>query len=81
MFGHRAGGRFRTVEFPCAQRRAQGWRADCGGLFGDPEIVLGAIQSQAQRDMLPKFEALIAAIVGLPLYETKSLLEGLGYRG
>lgn len=33
-------------------------------MFGDPEIVLGAIQSQAQRDMLPKFEALIAAIVG-----------------
>lgn len=33
-------------------------------MFGDPEILLGAIQSQAQRDMLPKFEALIAAIVG-----------------
>ena len=33
-------------------------------MFSDPEVVLGAIQSQAQRDMLPKFEALIAAIVG-----------------
>lgn len=33
-------------------------------MFSDPEIVLGAIQSQAQRDMLPRFEALIAAIVG-----------------
>ena len=33
-------------------------------MFGDPEVLLGAIQSQAQRDMLPKFEALIAAIVG-----------------
>jgi putative hydrolase len=33
-------------------------------MFGDPELLLGAIQSQAQRDMLPKFEALIAAIVG-----------------
>lgn len=33
-------------------------------MFGDPELLLGAIQSQAQRDMLPKFEALIAAMVG-----------------
>ena len=33
-------------------------------MFGDPELLLGAIQSQAQRDILPKFEALIAAIVG-----------------
>ena len=33
-------------------------------MFGDPELLLGAIQSQAQRDMLPRFEALIAAIVG-----------------
>ena len=33
-------------------------------MFGDPEIVLGAIQSDAQREMLPRFEALIAAIVG-----------------
>ncbi len=33
-------------------------------LFSDPEMLLGAIQSQTQRDMLPRFEALIAAIVG-----------------
>ena len=33
-------------------------------MFGDPELLLGALQSQAQRDMLPKFEALIAAMVG-----------------
>lgn len=33
-------------------------------LFSDPEVLLGAIQSQAQRDMLPRFEALIAALVG-----------------
>ncbi len=33
-------------------------------LFGDPEVLLGAIQSPAQRAMLPRFEALIAAIVG-----------------
>jgi putative hydrolase len=33
-------------------------------MFGDPEILLGAIQSQAQRDLLPRFEAIIATIVG-----------------
>lgn len=33
-------------------------------LFGDPQVLLGAIQSPAQREMLPGFEALIAAIVG-----------------
>jgi putative hydrolase len=33
-------------------------------MFGDPEILLGAIQSQAQRELLPRFEAIIATIVG-----------------
>ena len=33
-------------------------------LFGDPETLLGAIQSPAQRDLLPRFEALVAVIVG-----------------
>lgn len=33
-------------------------------LFGDPQVLLGAIQSPAQRALLPGFEALIAAIAG-----------------
>lgn len=33
-------------------------------LFGDPEVLLGAIQSPAQRELLPRLEALVAAIVG-----------------
>jgi len=33
-------------------------------LFGDPEVLLGAIQSDAQRGLLPQLEALVAAIVG-----------------
>jgi putative hydrolase len=33
-------------------------------LFGDPQMLLGAMQSPAQRELLPGFEALIAAIVG-----------------
>ena len=41
--------------------------ASLGGLqslFGDPQLLLGAIQSPAQRAMLPGFEALVAAIAG-----------------
>jgi putative hydrolase len=33
-------------------------------LFGDPEVLLGAIQSPAQRALLPRLEALVAVIVG-----------------
>ncbi|HEY6530682.1 MAG TPA: zinc-dependent metalloprotease [Acidimicrobiales bacterium] len=33
-------------------------------LFGDPQVLLGAMQSPAQRDLLPGFEAIVAAIVG-----------------
>jgi len=33
-------------------------------LFGDPQMLLGAIQSPAQRELLPGFEALVAAIAG-----------------
>jgi putative hydrolase len=33
-------------------------------LFGDPQVLLGAMQSPAQREMLPRFETLVAAIAG-----------------
>jgi putative hydrolase len=33
-------------------------------LFSDPEVLLGAIQTPAQRDLLPPFEALVSVIVG-----------------
>ena len=33
-------------------------------LFGDPQMLLGAIQSPAQRDLLPAYEALVTTIVG-----------------
>jgi len=33
-------------------------------LLGDPEVLLGAIQSPAQRALLPRLEALVAVIVG-----------------
>jgi putative hydrolase len=38
--------------------------ADIQQLFGDPEVLLGAIQSPAQRELLPRLEALVAVIVG-----------------
>ena len=33
-------------------------------LFGDPEVLLGAIQSPAQRELLPRSRRCVAAIVG-----------------
>ena len=37
---------------------------DIQQFFGDPELLLGAIQSPAQRNLLPRLEALVAVIVG-----------------
>ena len=37
---------------------------DIQQFFGDPELLLGAIQSPAQRELLPRLEALVAVIVG-----------------
>lgn len=33
-------------------------------MLGDPEVVLGAVQSSEQRALLPRLEAVVAAIVG-----------------
>ncbi len=43
-------------------------------LFGDPETLLGAIRSPAQRDLLPRFEALVAVIVGY----VDHVMDGIG---
>jgi len=37
---------------------------DLESLFGDPEALLGAIQSSEQRELLPQLHAITAAIVG-----------------
>lgn len=37
---------------------------DMQALFGDPEVLLGAMQSPLQRELLPQLEALVAAVVG-----------------
>ncbi len=37
---------------------------DLQSMFGDPEVLLGAIQSPTQRELLPQLEALVATIVG-----------------
>ena len=33
-------------------------------ILGDPEVVLGAVQSPEQREMLPRLEAVVAAVIG-----------------
>ena len=37
---------------------------DIQSIIGDPEVVLGAVQSPAQRALLPHLEAVICAVVG-----------------
>jgi putative hydrolase len=37
---------------------------DLQQLLGDPEVLLGAIQSPAQRQLLPRLDALVAVIIG-----------------
>ena len=37
---------------------------DVQQFFGDPELLLGAIQSPAQRELLPRLEAIVAVVVG-----------------
>lgn len=38
--------------------------ASVQSMFGDPEVVLGAIRSPAQEEILPRLEALVAVVVG-----------------
>jgi putative hydrolase len=38
--------------------------ADLQNVLGDPEVLLGAIQSPAQRALLPRLDALVATIIG-----------------
>jgi putative hydrolase len=37
---------------------------DMAELFGDPEMLLGAVQSPEQRDLIPQIEATVAVVVG-----------------
>lgn len=46
-------------------------------LFGDPEVVLGAVQSDIQRAILPQISALVAAIEGYVDYIMDSVGSGL----
>lgn len=38
--------------------------AELQNVLGDPEVVLGAMQTDAQRELLPRLESLIALVVG-----------------
>ena len=41
-----------------------GAMAELQGVLGDPEVVLGAIQTDEQRALLPRLEAIISLVVG-----------------
>jgi putative hydrolase len=50
---------------------------DIQQLFADPEVLLGAIQSPAQRELLPRLEALVAVIVGFVDHLMDEIGQGL----
>jgi putative hydrolase len=46
-------------------------------LFSDPEAILGAVQSDAQRDLLPHLDALVAVLIGYVDHVMDTIGEGL----
>jgi putative hydrolase len=50
---------------------------DMQQFFGDPELLLGAIQSPAQRELLPRLEAVVAVIVGYVDHVMDEIGQGL----
>jgi putative hydrolase len=46
-------------------------------LLGDPEVLLGAIQSPEQRELLPQLEAIVAVVVGYVDHVMDTVGEGL----
>jgi putative hydrolase len=49
-------------------------------MFGDPELLLGAIQSQAQRDMLPNVDHIVDAVGSSLLSNTTMISEAVRRR-
>jgi putative hydrolase len=43
-------------------------------VFGDPEVLLGAVQSPGQRELLPQLDALVAVIIGY----VDHIMDGIG---
>ena len=46
-------------------------------MFNDPEAILGAVQSPAQRALLPQLDALVAVVIGYADHVMDSIGEGL----
>ncbi len=46
-------------------------------MFNDPEAILGAVQSPAQRELLPHLDALVAVIIGYADHVMDTIGEGL----
>ncbi|MGH9184947.1 MAG: zinc-dependent metalloprotease [Acidimicrobiales bacterium] len=51
-------------DLPFDDPSAMGGLGELQSLLGDPEVLLGAIQSPAQRELLPRIDALVTVIVG-----------------
>jgi len=46
------------------------------GMFNDPEAILGAVQSPAQRELLPHLDALVAVVIGYADHVMDTIGEG-----
>ncbi len=54
----------RLSGFDATEMMNPGAGFDLEAMLGDPEMLLGAIRSGAQRDLLPRLEAVVCALVG-----------------
>jgi putative hydrolase len=50
---------------------------DLQRVLGDPEVLLGAMQSPAQRELLPRLDALVATIIGYIDHSVDTAARGL----
>jgi putative hydrolase len=65
-------GRFENLDLGAADPMAQMQQ-----LFGDPELLLGAIRSPAQESILPRLDALVAVVIGFVDHTVDAVADGL----
>jgi putative hydrolase len=64
--------RFQDLDFGSAEPMAQMQQ-----VFGDPELLLGAIRTPAQEALLPRLDALVAVVIGFVDHTVDSIAERL----
>jgi putative hydrolase len=65
-------GRFENLDLGAGDPMAQMQQ-----LFGDPELLLGAIRSPAQEAILPRLDALVAVVIGFVDHTVDAVADGL----